>query len=130
MAGGNDPDCRRAFAWDEHAWDHDLRAFVRGLVHLRSRAAALRADHVDIVAAAGNAVAYERRLDESRLIVAVNAGDDPVRLDVRVGLADGTRLTPVELRGGFGALEGGLVVSDGVAAVELGPRSGSILSVA
>ena len=30
MAGGHDPDCRGAFPTDEAAWDHELRAYVRG----------------------------------------------------------------------------------------------------
>ena len=129
LAGGNDPDCRRAFPWDEGAWDHDLRAFVRGLVAVRAGEPALRAGQVNVVAAAGSAVAYERRVDDTQLVVAVNAGDEATRLDVRLDGADGRRLTPVELAGGFGAVGDGLVMSDGVATVELGPRCGFILRV-
>ncbi len=127
IAGGNDPDCRRAFPWDERAWDHDLRAFVRGLVERRASEPALRAGQVNVVAAAGGAVAYERSLGDTRLIVAINAADDPARLDLRLDAADGRRLAAVELAGGFGAVEGGPVVSGGLATVELGPRCGSIL---
>ena len=60
---GNDPDCRRAFPWDEARWDDGLRAFVRGLLQLRAAEPALRADAVVVVGAAGGAIAYERRLD-------------------------------------------------------------------
>ena len=127
LAGGNDPDCRRAFPWDEGVWDHDLRAFVRDLVHVRAGEPALRTGQVNVVAAAGPAMAFERRLDGTRLIVAVNAGEDPARLDLRLDEADGRRLAPVELAGGFGAVGGALAVSGGVASVELGPRCGSIL---
>jgi cyclomaltodextrinase / maltogenic alpha-amylase / neopullulanase len=129
LAGGNDPDCRRAFPWDEGAWDHDLHAFVRELVRVRAAEPALRAGQVNVVAAAGAAVAYERRLDDTRLVVAVNAGDDPARLDLRLDEADGRRLAPTRLPGGFGAVGDGLVVFSGVASVELGPRSGSILRI-
>jgi cyclomaltodextrinase / maltogenic alpha-amylase / neopullulanase len=129
LAGGKDPDCRRAFPADKDAWDHDLRAFVRALIATRASDPALRADRVDIVAAAGGAVAYQRRIDDRRSVVVVNAGDDPARLELRLDVPDGTHLEPVDLPGGFGAVGGGLVTSGGVAVVELGPRSGSILSV-
>ena len=92
LAGGNDPDCRRAFPWDEGAWDHHLRGFVRDLVGLRSREPALRSDHVNIVAATGSAVAFERRLDGTQLIVAVNAGDEPAQIELRLDGAEGRRL--------------------------------------
>ena len=129
MAGGNDPDCRRAFPCDEAAWDHELRAFVRELIRVRAAEPALRSGQVDVVAAAGLAVAYERRLDDTRLIVAVNAGDDPARLDLRLDEADDRRLEAMALPGGFGAVREGPVVSGGVASVELGPRGGSILRI-
>ena len=63
MSGGLDPDCRRAFPWDEARWDADLRAFVRGLLRLRAAEPVLRADAVVVVGAAGGAIAYERRVD-------------------------------------------------------------------
>ena len=125
MAGGKDPDCRRAFPWDQGASGQDLRTFVRGLIRLRATDPTLRADGVEVVAAAGGAVAYQRRLDDRRTVVAVNAGDDPARLEIRLDVADGTRLQPIELPGGFGTVGDGPVTSGGVAVVELGPRSGS-----
>ncbi len=129
LAGGNDPDCRRAFPWDQDAWDHDLRVFVRALVRTRASDPTLRSDRVEVVAAAGGAIAYLRSLLDRRSVVIVNAGDDAVRLELRLDMPDGTRLEPLELPGGFGAVGGGLVTSGGVAVAELGPRSGSILSV-
>ncbi len=129
IAGGSDPDCRRAFPWDEGAWDHELRDFVRALVRERHGDATLRSDHLEIVAAAGGAMAYQRRLGDARTIVAVNAGDDPGRLELRLDLPDGTALASVGLPGGFGAVGGGLVASGGVADIDLDPRSGAVLRV-
>ena len=130
MAGGNDPDCRRAFPWEEGAWDHDLRAFVRELIALRSREPVLRADQVTIIAADGGAMAFERRLADARLLVAVNAGDAPARLELRLAVPDGRRLEAVGPSVGSGAVSAGPVTSGGVALVDLGPRSGSILRLA
>ena len=127
LAGGNDPDCRRAFPWDERSWDHDLRTFVRDLVHVRASEPALRAGQVNVVAAAGGAVAYERRLDDTRMVVVVNAGDDATRLELRLDAADGRRPVPLDLAGGFGEVGGAPVVSGGIAPIEVGARSGAIL---
>ena len=127
MAGGNDPDCRRAFPWDERAWDHDLRMFVRGLAHARASEPALRAGQVNVVAVAGGAVAYERRLGDARMVVVVNAGDDATRLDLRLDAADGRRPVPLDLAGGLGEVGAAPVVSGGVAPIEVGARSGAIL---
>ncbi len=129
LEGGNDPDCRRAYPWDERARDHELRDFVRAIVRERHGDATLRSDHVAVVAAAGGAIAYERRSGDARSIVAVNAGDVPARLELRLDLPDGTALTSVALPGGFGLVGGGAVVSGGVASVDLDPRSGAILRV-
>ncbi len=35
LQGGHDPDCRRAFIWDQQRWDSGLRDFTRNLIHLR-----------------------------------------------------------------------------------------------
>jgi len=129
LAGGMDPDCRRSFPWDETRWDHLLREYQRGLLRVRAAEPALRADAVVVVGSGGGAVAIERRLDATRLVVALNAGDEPVRLELALpDERDGTVLRPIPLAGADGtASEAEAVVRDGTASLELGPRSGSIL---
>ena len=129
MAGYGDPDCRRAFPWDESRWDGPLRAYQRGLLRIRADEPALRADAVVVAGSAGGAIAYVRRLDGARLVVAINAGDDPVRLELLLpGERDGTALEPIRLEGADGTVsEARVVVGDGSAVLDLGPRSGSIL---
>ena len=96
LAGGNDPDCRGAFPWDESRWDGPLHAYVRDLVGLRRAEPALRAGSTTVVAAEGGAVAIDRRLGDARLVVAVNASDEPARLEVGLeGAGDRARLEPV-----------------------------------
>ncbi len=129
ISGGNDPDDRRAFPWDRSRWDGELWAFVRGLLHLRAAEPALRADVVMVVGAAGGAVAYERRAGSTRLIVAVNAGDSAVGLDLTLPeVADGTRLEPLDLTGsdGMGRAGGGTIIG-GMVRLDLGARCGAIL---
>jgi len=61
--------------------------------------------------------------------VAVNPGDDPARLDIRLdGLVDGAgRLEPVDLVGLGGVTAG--PVENGRATLELPARSGSVLRI-
>jgi cyclomaltodextrinase / maltogenic alpha-amylase / neopullulanase len=129
MAGSGDPDCRRAFPWDESRWDHELRTYQRTLLGLRASEPALRADPVVVAGAAGDGVAYGRRLDGTTLVVAVNAGDEAVRLDLALpGEPDGATLESIDLPGADGtAQQVRATVRDGAASVDLGPRSGSIL---
>ena len=128
LAGGHDPDCRRAFPWDESRWEPGLRDSVRGLLHLRRAERGLRDGSIRVAAAAGSAVAFERGDGESRFIVAVNPGDDGVRLDIRFEHpAGGLRLEPVDLPG-FGGIAG-TSIEDGGAALDLPPRSGSVLRI-
>ncbi len=129
LPGGQDPDCRRAFPWDEGRWDVDLRTFVRGLLHLRAAEPALRADAVVVIGAAGGAVAYERRDERTCLVVALNTGDEPVRLDLAVaGAPDGARLAPLVLPGADGiASDASAEICNGTATIELDARRGSVL---
>ena len=94
LAGGGDPDCRRTMPWDETQWDHDLRAFVRRLAHLRRSAPALCWGGFQQLYAQGETIVFQREAPEERLIVVARRGDDGLRaVPVRHGgLADGTRL--------------------------------------
>jgi neopullulanase len=95
MTGGNDPASRGAYPWDRARWDGDLRAFVRAVLALRAAEPAVRHGSTAAVGAVGRAIALERRLDAARLVVAVNAGDDPIDLEVRFDELDAGRLEPV-----------------------------------
>ena len=88
MEGRHDPDNRRAFVWDEAAWDTDLRSFIRAAVALRSRRPVLRHGAFRVLAAEGDAVCYARFGHDAAAapggsqtaIVALNAGPTAARL--------------------------------------------------
>jgi len=80
VMGGIDPDSRRAFPWDESRWDGVLLQSVRAAFGLRRVEPALRADGVSVLAAEGGGLAFERRDGDRRLAVALNAGEEAVRL--------------------------------------------------
>ena len=132
VMGGIDPDSRRAFPWDESRWDRALLGTVRAAFGLRRVEPALRAYGVAMLATEAGALAFERRDGERRLAVAVNAGEEAVRL--RLDVEDTAALlarspdtlltvgrattTPPVLTGD----EGGLVV-------DLPPRSGAVIGL-
>ena len=130
LRGGTDPACRGAFPWDEARWEPGLRDSVRALLRLRSAEPALRDGPLRVVGAAGNAVAFERGAGASRFVVAVNAGDSAVRLELRFEDAPGGaggHLATVELPGSTPVGEAPIV--NGRAAINLGARSGSVLRI-
>ncbi len=129
LTGGNDPGCRGAFPWDESRWDAAFHRFVRELVHLRRSEPALRTGSTTVVGAADGAVAVERRLGDTRLVVAVNASDAPARLDLHLdGVGDGARLDRIAPDASTGT-EAWSAEPEGAAVIALGPRSGSVLRI-
>jgi neopullulanase len=76
MTGGPDPDCRRAFLWDQpETWDHDLREYYKRAIALRHAHPVLRTGGYADLYAKGEVVVYGRRLDSSEALVAFNVGD-------------------------------------------------------
>ena len=130
LTGGNDPECRAGFPWDETRWEPGLRASVRALLRLRSAEPALRDAPLRIAGAEGQAVAIERGAGPSRLVVAVNAGETATRLRLGLEADPGGlgRLAPLALPGFDGATGGEIV--DGEAWLELPARTGNIYRVA
>jgi hypothetical protein len=129
LEGSHDPDCRRGFPWDEGRWEPGLRESVRALLHLRRAERGLRDGPLRVAGAGGSAVAIERGDGASRFIVAVNTGNEGVRLDVRLEhpVEGGGRLEPVDLPG-MGGIDGG-PLHDGAATLDLPARSGSVLCI-
>ncbi len=77
-------DCRFSFPWDEGKWEHDLRDFYKRCIALRLKYAALRTGSYKTIYAEGKQVAFERQCDGERVLVAINNGREPWRLDLAV----------------------------------------------
>lgn len=92
MAGGKDPDCRRAFPWDRTRWRQDLRAYVRRCIALRRAHPALRTGEFRPLYADAGVYAFARSLSTEMLVVAFNASRGSRALALPVGdvLADGS----------------------------------------
>jgi cyclomaltodextrinase len=97
MEGGKDPDSRRAFPWNEEAWDADLRTFVQRLIACRKRTAALRRGDFRrlMVDDETGACAFARVLGESAAVLVMNLSSEARNVSVPVdglGWKDGQSL--------------------------------------
>ncbi len=125
MEGRHDPDCRRAFPWDEARWDNDMLEFFRRATRLRREHPTLRrGHHLRLLADDQHSVyAFARRGEEETLVIVLNNGQSTYDLDVPAPgvFADGTHLhdiwQPGQARVNAGRITG----------KALPPRSGAVL---
>ncbi|HEX7022768.1 MAG TPA: alpha-amylase family glycosyl hydrolase, partial [Trueperaceae bacterium] len=75
LAGEEDPDCRRAFPWDEAAWDRDLLVHYRRLIALRRSSMALQQGAFIELHARRDVYAFARQLAGETVVVVVNRGN-------------------------------------------------------
>ena len=128
LAGWIDPGNRGAFPWEPERWDDGLRAFMRSVIGFRASEPAIRHGSTSSIGAEGAAMALERRLDDARVIVALNPGEDEASLDVAVESVSIGQLAPVEI---VGLDAGGPVdVVDGRATLRIPARTARVLRVA
>ena len=74
LTGRRDPDCRRAFPWqDEAGWNRQLLAEVRAFIRLRRETPALRRGDFTILYANEAMVVYQRRYEGQTAVIALNA---------------------------------------------------------
>ncbi len=82
VAGSFDPDCRRAFPWNEAKWDMELLEAHRSLIRLRHTHPALRGPNSRTVSADGHLYVFSRWDANEQLLIAVNAGEDTATVSV------------------------------------------------
>jgi len=94
MMGGRDPENRAAFPWDESRWDHELRDSFKTFIRIRHANPVLRTGEYVPIYAEGRRLVFLRHLEGARMLVAINAGDDPwaINVPVKDTLDDGTVL--------------------------------------
>lgn len=121
MTGGPDPDCRRAFPWDEATWDKELLAWVKRAIALRHAHPALRRGRFEPLYATDDVCAFGRRLEDERAVVAFNAGRAERTFTIETGdlLPDGE--TTDLWGGGYTRVEHGALRN-----VTLAPRSAAV----
>ena len=74
--GGHDPECRKAFPWDESKWDKDLLEYSKACISLRKEHAALRRGDYKRIHAEGDVMVYSRSDNKESLFVAFNVSNE------------------------------------------------------
>ncbi|MFQ5854046.1 MAG: glycoside hydrolase family 13 protein [Anaerolineae bacterium] len=125
MQGRKDPDCRRAFPWDESRWNAGLRDFVKRCIALRHAHPALRRGDYTRLHARDEVYAFGRRLNSETLIIALNNGLSEATVDIDVAgyLPDGALMVDV-----WG--EAVATAEDGELPLSIPMRSGCVMRVA
>ncbi len=105
MEGANDPDCRRAYPWDDAAWDQPTLAYMRALLALRHEQPVLRNGGLRIAGTSGDSIGILRSGAWDELsdlppgtppaLVIVNAGEGAAELTIQAVELAGQRLAPV-----------------------------------
>jgi neopullulanase len=124
MEGHQDPDNRRAYNWERSSWDGGLRDLTGSLIGLRRQHRALRDGDFRLLQASWNSVAYLRSHEGEAFVVAVNAGDEPHRLELDAVAGEPT----VELQGSHEAVVPRRV--DSTVGLDLPSRSGALIRLA
>ena len=122
VMGGLDPDSRRSFPWDPERWDASLLASMQAAFATRHAEPALRSDEVVVVGTNGSGFAFQRG-PRAELAVAINPGDEPVRLP----LGQGSGGSILAAAGRARAADVTFLVIDGALTAELPPRSGVVI---
>lgn len=131
VAGGMDPDCRRAFPWDATRWNQEALAYHKHFIHLRRDHAALRsgsyhrlfpqsnADHLS----APDVYAFARQLGDETVVVAVNVGKEPETIALPLGGIIPTTAQPHLLIGSNDPLQ----VNEGRWEIQVPPRDAVVV---
>jgi cyclomaltodextrinase / maltogenic alpha-amylase / neopullulanase len=102
VEGREDPDCRRAYPRDPTGQDRAMRDFYAGLIAFRHAEPVVRHGRFELLGAADSAVAFGlfglEKSDRS-IIVAINAGDQPARLELELPDLAGRRVAQVSWPG-------------------------------
>ncbi|HOU11688.1 MAG TPA: alpha-amylase family glycosyl hydrolase [Anaerolineae bacterium] len=122
MEGGADPDCRRAFPWDESRWDHDLRADFKRFIALRKAHPALRDGDFVTLYAKDLTYAFARTCAAEVVVVVVNA--DTTAVNVPINLAS---ITPTDAVLTEAWTEAQHPLTGGALTLSVGPLEGRVL---
>ncbi|HEX5837024.1 MAG TPA: glycoside hydrolase family 13 protein [Anaerolineales bacterium] len=118
LDGQHDPDCRKAFPWEEHQWDKSLHTYVRELIALRKQNPALRRGDYGRLWSVNGTYVFSRSLDGTKFVIALNTSDSPQEASV---IFPGPLPSVV-----FGQAEV-VSVADGRLNLRIPPRSGAVL---
>ena len=76
LDGGHDPECRKAFPWDENKWDKGLLEYIKTCSALRKDQASLRRGEYKRIYAEGEVMAFARSYKNETATVAFNVSNE------------------------------------------------------
>jgi cyclomaltodextrinase len=84
LEGGKDPDCRRAFPWDEEVWDMQYRSFLKKLIQIRHHYPQLRRGTFERLMEndKDQVLIFVRSLNEHKAFLIVNASEKELHLQL------------------------------------------------
>ena len=85
ITGEHDPDCRKAFNWDESSWNTDLLRSARKLIALRKTYPSLRRGSFHRLYSSNGIYAFGRKLGSETLVTVINAGTELRNIEIPVG---------------------------------------------
>jgi glycosidase len=85
LEGGEDPDCRRCFPWEELRLDHPLLSVFRKFARWRKEEEALVSGGLEFLWAFRRAFLLRRPRPFGALLLALNAGSEEVNLELPAG---------------------------------------------
>lgn len=103
LTGGKDPDCRKAFPWDEENWNHDIHDWINKLIRLRQSSEGLRRGSFRRLKLDNtlNCAGYLRETQNDELIVLSNLSGGAIQAQVNFAengiLADGVFTNMLDL---------------------------------
>ncbi|MCP4358006.1 MAG: glycoside hydrolase family 13 protein [Chloroflexi bacterium] len=78
LEGHHDPDCRRAFPWqDKTLWNDELRNYTQQCIQLRHKLPALRRGNFHLIYSNEHVVMYQRQYQGQMAVVAFNTASHP-----------------------------------------------------
>ena len=122
MEGGEDPDNRRAFPWDEGRWDEELRGYYQRCIALRKAHRALRDGEFAPLLAEGGVFAYLRSWEQEKAVIVLNR--TPSRFDRP--LETGDRLSDGSVLEDQLGAGGGRVARGRFEGISVPPMSGAV----
>jgi glycosidase len=124
LRGGKDPDCRRAFPWDEGKWDHDLRSYIQILISLRRATKTLRRGDIRFIPCdTPGVVVMARSLPHENTLLVFNATDTSLDFRLAVEGLDWPESQPIDNL----LTKETHIVSEGCIGIHLSPYQGMIL---
>jgi neopullulanase len=131
LAGGRDPDCRRAFPWDPSKWNTLQLSFFKKVIEIRKEHPALRRGAFEQLHARDKLYVFGRSAPNEKLVIALNAGEQPATIPAQPAnpfLPEGSLLIDLIYEGEESRAY--RVGPDGtIEGLELAPRSGVVLEV-